>query len=163
MALHCNRNACLVSRSRSACIGPSDFFIHLVRDLYSAAYQTDFNEHSFSVFLVFDRGSVKRGTVGHRLYLSPSEEVLDSLADVPEEYIAQRKVDYTTFITDDGQEKIVELRFMTARHNAQVITVPMARIGHVERDQDDRKVYKIHFGDNNMPGYGFAPVLIFNE
>lgn len=105
----------------------------------------------------------KWGAAGHRLYLAPSEEVLDSLADVQEEYIAQRKVDYTTFITDDGQEKIVELRFMTARHDEQLITVPMARIGHVERDQDGRKVYKIHFGDNNMAGYGFSPVLIFND
>ncbi|WPD23959.1 MAG: hypothetical protein SD837_05210 [Candidatus Electrothrix scaldis] len=105
----------------------------------------------------------KWGAAGHRLFLTPSEEVLDSLADVQEEYIAQRKVDYTTFITDDGQEKIVELRFMTARHNEQVITVPMARIGHVERDQDGRKAYKIHFGDNNMAGYGFSPVLIFND
>ncbi|MCI5120979.1 MAG: hypothetical protein D3908_07300, partial [Candidatus Electrothrix sp. AUS4] len=105
----------------------------------------------------------KWGAAGHRLYLAPSEEVLDSLADVQEEYIAQRKVDYTTFITDDGQEKIVELRFMTARHNEQVITVPMARIGHVEPEQAGRKAYKIHFGDNNMAGYGFSPVLIFNE
>ncbi|MCI5158271.1 MAG: hypothetical protein D3906_07470, partial [Candidatus Electrothrix sp. AUS1_2] len=105
----------------------------------------------------------KWGAAGHRLFLAPSEEVLDSLSDVLEDYIAQRKVDYTTFVTDDGQEKIVELRFMTARHNERVITVPMARIGHVERNQDGRKAYKIHFGDNNMPGYGFAPVLVFNE
>ncbi|RWX46009.1 hypothetical protein H206_00079 [Candidatus Electrothrix aarhusensis] len=105
----------------------------------------------------------KWGAAGHRLFLSPSEEVLDDLADVLDEYIAQKKVDYTTFITDDGQEKIVELRFMTARHNEQTITVPMARIGHVHRDQAGRKSYKIHFGDNNMAGYGFSPVLIFNE
>lgn len=105
----------------------------------------------------------KWGAAGHRLFLSPSEEVLDKLSDVLGEYIAQKKVDYTTFVTDDGQEKIVELRFMTARHNEQTITVPMARIGHVHRDQAGRKAYKIHFGDNNMAGYGFSPVLIFNE
>ncbi|MDU9050872.1 MAG: hypothetical protein Q3M30_18635 [Candidatus Electrothrix sp. Rat3] len=105
----------------------------------------------------------KWGAAGHRLFLSPSEEVLDKLADVLDEYIAQKKVDYTTFVTDDGQEKIVELRFMTARHNEQTITVPMARIGHVQQDQAGRKSYKIHFGDNNMAGYGFSPVLIFNE
>ncbi|WP_339134647.1 MAG: hypothetical protein WGN25_15925 [Candidatus Electrothrix sp. GW3-4] len=105
----------------------------------------------------------KWGAAGHRLFLSPSKEVLDSLADVLDEYIAQKKVDYTTFITDDGQEKIVELRFMTARYKEQVITVPMARIGHVHRDQKGRKLYKIHFGDNNMTGYGFSPVLIFED
>ncbi len=105
----------------------------------------------------------KWGAAGHRLFLRPSERVLDELAEVLDEYIAQKKVDYTTFITDDGQEKIVELRFMTARYNEQTITVPMARIGHVDRDQAGRKAYKVHFGDNNMGGYGFSPVLIFNE
>ncbi|MCI5149124.1 MAG: hypothetical protein D3916_07025, partial [Candidatus Electrothrix sp. MAN1_4] len=64
----------------------------------------------------------KWGAAGHRLFLNPSEKVLDELADVLEEYIVQKKVDYTTFTTDDGQEKIVELRFMTARHNEQIIT-----------------------------------------
>ncbi|MCI5209762.1 MAG: hypothetical protein D3910_13435 [Candidatus Electrothrix sp. ATG2] len=103
------------------------------------------------------------GAAGHRLFLSPSEEVLDNLADVLDEYIAQKKVDYTTFITDDGQKKIVELRFMTARYNEQTITVPMARIGHVHQDQKGQKAYRIHFADNNMGGYGLSPVLIFNE
>ncbi|MCI5141586.1 MAG: hypothetical protein D3909_07635, partial [Candidatus Electrothrix sp. ATG1] len=105
----------------------------------------------------------KWGAAGHRLFLSPSEEMLDNLGDVLNQYIAQRKVHYTTFITDDGQEKIVELRFMTARNMDQTITVPMARIGHIDRDQAGRKSYKIHFGDNNMDGYGLSPVLIFKE
>ncbi|MCI5131241.1 MAG: hypothetical protein D3904_06890 [Candidatus Electrothrix sp. EH2] len=105
----------------------------------------------------------KWGAAGHRLFLRPAENVLDDLADVLDEYIAQKKVDYTRFITDDGQEKIVELRFMTARYNEQTITVPMARIGHADQHQDGRKAYRIHFGDNNMVGYGFSPVLIFNE
>ncbi len=103
----------------------------------------------------------KWGAAGHRLFLRPSARVLDELSEVLDEYIAQKKVDYTTFVTDDGQEKIVELRFMTARYNEQTITVPMARIGHVDRDQAGRKAYKIHFGDNNRAGYGFSPVLIF--
>jgi hypothetical protein len=103
----------------------------------------------------------KWGAAGHRLFLRPSERVLDELTEVLDEYIAQKKVEYTTFITDDGQEKIVELRFMTARYHEQTITVPMARIGHVERDEAGRTSYKIHFADNNMAGYGFSPVLIF--
>jgi len=103
----------------------------------------------------------KWGAAGHRLFLRPSEKVLDELAGVLDEYIAQKKVEYSTFITDDGQEKIVELRFMTARYHKKTITVPMARIGHVDRDQTGRKAYKIHFADNNKLGYGFSPVLIF--
>ncbi|MCI5223269.1 MAG: hypothetical protein D3924_11490, partial [Candidatus Electrothrix sp. AR4] len=89
----------------------------------------------------------KWGGAGHRLFLSPSLDILESLINELDEYIAQKKVDYTIFTTDDGQEKIVELRFMTAHHHAQKIVVPMARIGHVSRNSAGRRKYKIHLSD----------------
>ncbi|HAC65057.1 MAG TPA: hypothetical protein DCF68_16400 [Cyanothece sp. UBA12306] len=76
--------------------------------------------------------------------------------------IYQSKVNYQIFKTDDGLEKIVELRFMTAYTQQSTNIVPMARIGHCVKQGDGSMVYKIHFVDNNRFGYGFAPVLIFS-
>lgn len=105
----------------------------------------------------------KWGGAGHRLIMSPDASILDSLANDLGDYIAQKKVDFKIFKTDDGQEKIVELRFMTATHNDKTIVVPMARIGHVSQDEMGVTKYKIHFGDNNEEGYGFSPVVIFDS
>ena len=52
---------------------------------------------------------------------------------------------------------------MAAQHNGKSIIVPMARIGHVSQDANGRKKFKIHFGDNNKEGYGFSPVIIFDD
>lgn len=79
------------------------------------------------------------------------------------DYVVQRKVNYKIFKTDDGLEKIVELRFMTAYTKEATNIIPMARIGHCVKHEDGSMLYKIHFGDNNRLGYGFAPVLIFDE
>jgi len=103
----------------------------------------------------------KWGAAGHRLILSPTLADLESLSDELADYIVQKKVNFKIFKTDDGQEKIVELRFMTAHHQGKSIIVPMARLGHVTEDKDGLKKYKIHFGDNNKEGYGFSPVVIF--
>ncbi len=105
----------------------------------------------------------KWGAAGQRLILSPDEAILNSLSEELNDYIAQKKVDFEIFRTDDGQEKIVELRFMTAQHHNKSIIVPMARIGHVVEDSNGIKKFKIHFGDNNKEGYGFSPVLIFDD
>lgn len=102
----------------------------------------------------------KWGAAGHRLILSPNEAILDELSDYWEDYIAQKKVIYKTFTTDDNQEKIVELRFMTAIHNKEMVIVPMARLGHITKNEDGNTQYEIHFGDNNKEGYGFSPVVI---
>ena len=102
----------------------------------------------------------KWGAAGHKLILKPTAAILSELKPHLADYIAQRKVNFKLFRTDDGKEKIVELRFMTANHNGKIITVPMARIGHVSKNSDGTLSYKIHFGDNNQPGYGFSPVLI---
>lgn len=104
----------------------------------------------------------KWGAAGHRLILSPTLKILDDLSGDIEYYIAQKKINFKTFVTDDGLEKIIELRFMTAQHKGKMIIVPMARIGHVEQNQDGVVTYKIHFGDNNKKGYGFSPVIIFD-
>lgn len=105
----------------------------------------------------------KWGAAGQGLILSPDEKTLNSLLEELNDYIAQKKVDFEIFRTDDGQEKIVELRFMTAQHHNKSIIVPMARIGHVVEDLNGIKKFKIHFGDNNKEGYGFSPVLIFDN
>ena len=105
----------------------------------------------------------KDGAAGFSLILSPSNTILKELVhqNALSDYIAQRKINYHIFKTDDGLEKIVELRFMTAHTENSINIVPMARIGHCLTQKDGTKSYKIHFGDNNMLGYGFAPVLIF--
>jgi len=105
----------------------------------------------------------KWGAAGHRLVLSPNEKILDELSAHWEDYIAQKKVTYKIFKTDDNQEKIVELRFMTAIHNKEMIIVPMARLGHVVKNEQGNTVFKIHFGDNNKDGYGFSPVIILDD
>ena len=102
----------------------------------------------------------KWGAAGHRLILSPSEEILEELTVHWKDYIAQKKVPYQIFKTEDGQEKIIELRFMTAFHNGKTIIVPMARVGQVTKDEAGNTQFKIHFGDNNKEGYGFSPVII---
>lgn len=105
----------------------------------------------------------KWGGAGHGLILSPDLSVLEELSDDLEDYIAQKKVNFKIFKTDDGQEKIIELRFMTAFHNDEMNIVPMARLGHVTQSPEGIHKYKIHFGDNNKEGYGFSPVIIFRN
>ncbi|MDJ0601276.1 MAG: hypothetical protein QNJ37_20830 [Crocosphaera sp.] len=107
----------------------------------------------------------KEGAAGFRLILSPNETILKELIDenTLSDYVVQRRVNYKIFKTDDGLEKIVELRFMTAYTEETINIIPMARIGHYLKQEDGSMVYKIHFGDNNRLGYGFAPVLIFSE
>ncbi|HAS41524.1 MAG TPA: hypothetical protein DCS93_13670 [Microscillaceae bacterium] len=105
----------------------------------------------------------KWGAAGHRLILSPNATILEELNPDLKDYIAQKKVNFKVFKTADGQEKIVELRFMTATLHQQTIIVPMARIGHVTQKDNGEKTFKIHFGDNNKEGYGFSPVIIFDE
>ncbi len=105
----------------------------------------------------------KWGGAGHRLILSPSLSILEGLSGSLEDYIVQKKVNFKIFKTDDGQEKIVELRFMTAIHDNKMIIVPMARIGHLTQSPTGTTKFKIHFGDNNKEGYGFSPVVIFDK
>ena len=102
----------------------------------------------------------KWGAAGHRLILSPNEKILEELSAYWKDYIAQKKVHYKIFKTDDGQEKIIELRFMTAIHDKKMNIVPMARLGHVVKNKNGNTQFKIHFGDNNKEGYGFSPVVI---
>jgi hypothetical protein len=102
----------------------------------------------------------KWGAAGHRLILSPSEEILEELRVYWKDYIAQKKVPYKIFKTEDNQEKIIELRFMTAFYNGKTIIIPMARVGQVMQDESGNTQFKIHFGDNNKEGYGFSPVII---
>ncbi|MDJ0658320.1 MAG: hypothetical protein QNJ42_02400 [Crocosphaera sp.] len=107
----------------------------------------------------------KAGAAGFSLILSPTETILKKLIEENSlfDYVVQGKVNYKIFKTDDGLEKIVELRFMTAHTKKSVNIIPMARIGHCVKQKDGSMVYKIHFGDNNRLGYGLAPVLIFSE
>lgn len=105
----------------------------------------------------------KWGAAGHKLYFMPTAATIEELGDSAVDYIAQKKVNFKIFKTADGLEKIIELRFMTASYEGQINIVPMARIGRVERLEDGRINYKIHFGDNNQEGYGFAPVVIVND
>ncbi len=102
----------------------------------------------------------KWGAAGNDLILEPNEQILESLENETSNYIAQKKVEYKVFKTDDELEKIVELRFMTAVHQDKIIIVPMARVGHIEKTKDGTINYKIHFSDNNKEGYGFSPVII---
>lgn len=105
----------------------------------------------------------KDGAAGFSLILSPTEAILNQFIaqKTLKHYIVQQKVNYKIFKTDDGLEKIIELRFMTAHTENEINIVPMARIGHCVKQANGSMIYKIHFGDNNKPGYGFAPVLIF--
>ncbi len=105
----------------------------------------------------------KWGAAGHRLILEPNANILKDLSGQWEDYIAQKKVTFKIFKTDDNQEKIVELRFMTAIHDKEMIIVPMARIGQVIRNKKGNTLFKIHFGDNNKAGYGFSPVIIVDD
>lgn len=105
----------------------------------------------------------KWGGAGHRLILSPNKDILDSLSNNLEDYIAQKNVNFKIFKTEDGKEKIIELRFMTATHNDKTIVVPMARIGRITQNTEGVTKFKIHFGDNNEEGYGFSPVIIFDK
>ncbi|SED07020.1 hypothetical protein SAMN04489761_4174 [Tenacibaculum sp. MAR_2009_124] len=102
----------------------------------------------------------KWGAAGNDLILEPNEEVLDGLKEETSNYIAQEKIAYKVFKTDDQLEKIVELRFMTAIHKGQLVIVPMARVGRIEKTKEGSINYKIHFSDNNKKGYGFSPVII---
>ncbi|NET35389.1 MAG: hypothetical protein F6K19_25755 [Cyanothece sp. SIO1E1] len=106
----------------------------------------------------------KWGVAGRSLFLLPNIEILENLtqAGTMGDYIAQRKVEYERFCTGDGQEKIVEFRLMTVQSIDKLLVVPMARIGHVQMANDGRSIHRIHFGDNNRPGYGFCPTLIFD-
>lgn len=107
----------------------------------------------------------KDGAAGFSLFLSPNQAILEGLIadNTLHYYIAQSKINYKIFKTDDGLEKIIELRFMTAHTKNALTIVPMARIGHCTKETDDSITYKIHFGDNNKLGYGFAPTLIFDD
>ncbi len=104
------------------------------------------------------------GYAGHSNVLLPNIRILEELAreNMLDRYIAQQKIPFEVFRTGDDLEKIVELRFMTVQSDDRLLVTPMARIGHVHRTREGGIVYKIHFGDNNMPGYGFCPVLIFD-
>ncbi len=104
----------------------------------------------------------KWGYAGHANILLPNIRILDRLTreSMLERYISQQKISFEVFRTGDGLEKIVELRFMTLESDGSLLVTPMARIGHVHRTRDGDMSYKIHFGDNNMPGYGLCPVLI---
>jgi len=107
----------------------------------------------------------KNGAAGFNLILSPTADILKKLAseNCLSNYIAQQKVNYKIFKTDDNLEKVIELRFMTAHSENSINIVPLARIGHYTTDVQGNKIYKIHFGDNNRLGYGLAPVLIFED
>jgi hypothetical protein len=105
----------------------------------------------------------KWGAAGAALVLSPNEEILDKLAPQLSDYIAQKKVNFKVFRTDDGQDKIIELRFMTATKDDQNIIVPMARLGHITQSNEGITEFRVHFGDNNKEGYGFSPVVIFDR
>ena len=107
----------------------------------------------------------KWGVAGRGALLLPNAHLLDRLTRERslDSYVAQGKVEFERFHTGDGQTKIVELRFMSVQSSDRLLVVPMARIGHVEMSAEGRSVYCIHFGDNNRPGYGFCPVLIFAD
>lgn len=104
----------------------------------------------------------KLGAAGRELILSPSQKILTELQanQLLEQYIAQRKVRFETFRTGDGEEKIIELRLMYSQSLQEQIAVPMARIGHLRRCPDNPPEARIHFADNNRPGYGFSLVLL---
>ncbi|XOF32756.1 MAG: hypothetical protein ACL93V_12085 [Candidatus Electrothrix sp. YB6] len=103
----------------------------------------------------------KWGYAGHTNVLLPDLQLLEQLSkdNMLSRYIAQQKIPFEVFRTGDGLEKIVELRFMVVQSEDTQLITPMARIGHVHRTPGCGPVYKVHFGDNNMPGYGFCSVL----
>ncbi|CAM1373492.1 hypothetical protein [Tenacibaculum xiamenense] len=105
----------------------------------------------------------KWGAAGNDLILEPNEEILESLEEKISNYIAQEKIKYKVFTTDDQLDKIVELRFMTAAYGEELIIVPMARIGYVEKTDEGTLNYRIHFSDNNKKGYGFSPVVLYDN
>jgi len=104
----------------------------------------------------------KLGVAGREIFLSPTIEILQQLQaeQVLEQYIAQQKVQFHPFLSADQQEKIVELRLMFVQSPTDLIAVPMARIGHLAQMQSGQIEPRIHFADNNKPGYGFAPVVL---
>lgn len=95
--------------------------------------------------------------------MPPDSNTLESISNDVEDYIAQKKVNFKIFKIDAGQEKIIELRYMTATHEEKMIVIPMARIGHVTRSSTGGNKFKIYFGDNDQEGYGFSPVVIFDK
>ncbi|KPA12712.1 hypothetical protein MHK_007080 [Candidatus Magnetomorum sp. HK-1] len=103
------------------------------------------------------------GYAGHANILLPTLDILERLKreQTLERYIAQHKIAFDVFRTGDGLEKIVELRFMTVQSDGRLLVVPMARIGHIYQNSDGEVSYHIHFGENNIPGYGLCPVVIF--
>ncbi|HBI39930.1 MAG TPA: hypothetical protein DDY16_03150 [Tenacibaculum sp.] len=105
----------------------------------------------------------KWGAAGNDLIFEPNEKELKKIEDKTENYIAQNKIKYKLFKTDDHFEKIVELRFMTGVFKGKLNIVPMARVGHVEKGKGGSLNYKIHFSDNNKMGFGFSPVIIFDN
>ncbi len=128
-------------------------------ELSDVADQFRYGKLPFSEFVWKD----KWGYAGHYNVLLPDIRILDQLdrENMLERYIAQQKIQFEVFRTGDDLEKIVELRFMTVQSDKDILVTPMARIGHVQRTRKGETIYKIHFGDNNMPGYGFCPVLVF--
>ena len=107
----------------------------------------------------------KLGVAGRGLFLLPGRSLLDQLTEEEQldEYIAQRRVDFERFQTGDGQEKIVELRFMSVQSADRLLVVPMARVGHIKTHPGGRQTCHIHFGENNKPGLGFCPVLVVDD
>ena len=131
----------------------------LCYELADAADQFRSGELPFSEFVFKDAW----GFSGHRNTLLPNIGVLDQLTgkNMLGRYIAQQKIPFELFRTGDNLEKIVELRFMTMHSGKNFLTTPMARIGHIHQTREGEIIYKIHFSDNNMPGYGYCPVVIF--
>jgi hypothetical protein len=107
----------------------------------------------------------KLGAAGRNIFLLPNDENLAELTRLNtfNEYIVQKKVEFESFFTDDGEEKIVELRFITVQSLDKLLVVPMARIGHIRKDKNAQTTYHIHFGENNKVGYGFCPVVVFGN
>lgn len=105
----------------------------------------------------------KLGVAGREIFLSPSQHVMQRLqaADTLDQYIAQQKIHFDTFLMENQQEKIVEVRLMFVQSSRELIAVPMARIGHMHKTATGQAEARIHFGDNNRPGYGFAPAIIY--
>lgn len=106
----------------------------------------------------------KLGAAGRNIFLLPNDEILSELtaSHTLNDYIVQKKVDFEAFYTADGEEKIVEVRFITIQSLDKLLVVPMARIGHIRKNENGEISYHIHFGQNNKAGYGFCPVVIFD-
>ena len=105
----------------------------------------------------------KQGVAGRQLFLSPTLKILTQLQQQNRvnEYLAQKKIHFKPFLTADGKTKIVELRLMFVQSESELIAVPMARIGHLHTHTSGTLEARIHFGQNNQAGYGFAPVLLY--